>query len=654
MPLAEAIREHPSASRRWRQRTAALARQILAPPPRLDVDTWANRFRYLGDGTPWRTERVPWIREMLQAASDPRVRRIVVRKAARLGVTEGLIMNAIGHRIHLRPCQIISALPTREDAETFSKTKLDPMIEASPELKRRVATSRSKSAASRILFKRFDAGHWSGVGTNSARMLRMREGRLMTADEVDAMPMSAGREGSVIDLLEMRGATFADSLLIEISSPSIVNASTIDAHYEISDQGVWSVPCPHCGDLQPLQWDQLRWDKRTLPDGREEPDLASVRYVCLHCAAEIEEAYKPKMAAAGTFVHRYPDRPIRGFDVNALTSTFPGAAWPNIVAKWYQCLADESGESTKVFVNTILGRSYEVGGERPDTTALDARRERYAAEVPSGVGILTAMVDVHGDRLELLVRGWGAHRESWLITHHRLWGDPADPQLWAQLDRELLRPYQHEDGATLSIACTLIDAGDGNTLDYVLAFVRPRQRRNVFAARGVLEMPKKGRKGGDRAKTWRQLKATKGGVKLVFVNTYLTKRTLFGELRILPPSGGEPAKPGYIHFPLPSEGGGFDREFLDQLGREHAVPRRGDDGQLRYYFKKTGRNEAIDLIAGSDAALHFLGEPVWRNVGVEVERVRQRGRAQRGQGTPVVAAGPAQRSRRQLNRGIQT
>ncbi len=646
---------HGSAKRAWRREAAVLVRRICTPPPRMPIAEWADTYRYLGDGTPWRTDRVPYVREILAAADDPRTRRIVVRKAARLGITEGVIMNAIGHRIHLRPMAIISALPTREDAETFSKTKLDPMIEASPQLKRRVASSRSKSAASRILYKRYDGGSWSGIGTNSARMLRMREGRLLTADEVDAMPMSAGREGSVIDLLEKRGETFADSLLIEISSPSIARASIIDAHYELSDQGVWSVPCPHCGELQPLQFDQLRWDKRGLPDGREEPDLTSVRYVCLHCAAEIEEAYKPKMAAAGTFVQRYPDRPIRGFDVNALTSTFPGAAWPKIVSKWYECLQDESGESTKVFVNTVLARSYEVGGERPDADTLDARRERYPAEVPSGVGLLTAHIDVQGDRLELLVRGWGAQRESWLIAHHRIWGDPADPQVWALADAELLRPYQHEDGATLSIACTLVDAGDGNTLDYVLAFVRPRQRRNVFAARGVLEMPKKGRKGGDRGKTWRQTKATKGGVKLVFVNTYLTKRTLFGELRITPPGPGEAVKPGYIHLPLPAEGGGFDREFLDQFSREHAVPRKGDDGVMRYYFKKTGRNEAIDLAAGCDAALHFLGEPVWRNLASHVERVRAEGRARRAS-TPVALPNMSVRppGRRVLSKGIET
>jgi phage terminase large subunit GpA-like protein len=39
--------------------------------------------------------------------------------------------------------------------------------------------------------------------------------------------------------------------------------------------------------------------------------------------------------------------------------------------------------------------------------------ERYAAEVPSGVGVLVAPVDVQGDRLECAVKGYGAGEESW-------------------------------------------------------------------------------------------------------------------------------------------------------------------------------------------------------------------------------------------------
>ncbi|CAK0752943.1 hypothetical protein CCP2SC5_1960001 [Azospirillaceae bacterium] len=37
-----------------------------------------------------------------------------------------------------------------------------------------------------------------------------------------------------------------------------------------------------------------------------------------------------------------------------------------------------------------------------------ARRERWGLSLPVGVAVLTAGVDVQGDRIELQVVGWGA------------------------------------------------------------------------------------------------------------------------------------------------------------------------------------------------------------------------------------------------------
>ena len=45
-----------------------------------------------------------------------------------------------------------------------------------------------------------------------------------------------------------------------------------------------------------------------------------------------------------------------------------------------------------------------------------ARLEPYPAEVPTGVGVLVAAVDVQGDRLEAVVKGYGAGEESWLVA----------------------------------------------------------------------------------------------------------------------------------------------------------------------------------------------------------------------------------------------
>ena len=41
---------------------------------------------------------------------------------------------------------------------------------------------------------------------------------------------------------------------------------------------------------------------------------------------------------------------------------------------------------------------------------LSARRGLFAAEVPTGVGVLVAAVDVQGDLLEAVVKGYGAGR----------------------------------------------------------------------------------------------------------------------------------------------------------------------------------------------------------------------------------------------------
>ena len=65
----------------------------------------------------------------------------------------------------------------------------------------------------------------------------------------------------------------------------------------------------------------------------------------------------------------------------------------------------------------------EIRGEQIEPTVLEARIERYGAEVPMDAGVLTAGVDVHQDRLELEVKAWGEGEESWVIGHHRIYGD---------------------------------------------------------------------------------------------------------------------------------------------------------------------------------------------------------------------------------------
>ena len=58
-----------------------------------------------------------------------------------------------------------------------------------------------------------------------------------------------------------------------------------------------------------------------------------------------------------------------------------------------------------------------------------ARREEYDFPVPDGL-VLTAGIDVQGDRIEMEVVSWsGEDEESWNIDYIVLPGDPSHPDV---------------------------------------------------------------------------------------------------------------------------------------------------------------------------------------------------------------------------------
>lgn len=65
-------------------------------------------------------------------------------------------------------------------------------------------------------------------------------------------------------------------------------------------------------------------------------------------------------------------------------------------------------------------------------------------QLPASVAVLTAGVDVQGDRIEVQgdrievqILGWVETRKPWVIDYRVLWGDPSGPRLWSDLDAVL-------------------------------------------------------------------------------------------------------------------------------------------------------------------------------------------------------------------------
>jgi phage terminase large subunit GpA-like protein len=71
----------------------------LTPPPALTISEWADAYRRLraedsAEPGGWRTSRTEYRRGIMDAGGDPRVREVIIVKAAQLGGTQ-LLLNPV-------------------------------------------------------------------------------------------------------------------------------------------------------------------------------------------------------------------------------------------------------------------------------------------------------------------------------------------------------------------------------------------------------------------------------------------------------------------------------------------------------------------------------------------------------------------------------
>jgi phage terminase large subunit GpA-like protein len=647
------MRTDLSALLNWRQRMRSLFQRVFRSAPTLTLSQWADLHAVVPSSSAepgrWRTDRVPYLREPMDAISDPAVREMVVMKPAQVGATVGLIGNPIVYWIDVDPGPVIVVQPTQAEGEKWSKEKLQPVLEDTKRIQGKVADQKSRSGENTIRNKKFEGG-WIGIiGAESPRELRSRSAPRVIFDERDAYKRSAGEEGDPAALAEKRTLTFPNAFLLTISTPLRKGGPT-EALYERSDKRRYYVACPHCGHEQVLRWGGKEYayglwaDREEVSPGEfvDRPETAF--YLCEANGCVIEEHHKMGMVLAGRWIAENPGAKVRGYHFNALISLFPGASWAKIVEEFLTAKIDPN--LLQVWVNTVLAEPWEDKDQKLEPEGLERRAEAYfdaegrRIEVPAGAGLLTAFVDVQHDRLEVLIRAWGDKEESWMIAHHRIYGDPTLPLVWQQLDAIRTREYRHEYGAPLRIAALGVDSGDGSRKNEIYDYVRPRQREGVHATKG---QPARQREPIRRAR------ADKTGVRLVHIGTHPMKATLFARLSLqLEPE--HPVPYGYMHFRArdPEWHNGADAEFFAQFAREVPRRKRLPSGEWVTEWVETGPNEAIDLEVGNLAMLHLLGPAVRNNLATLVAQAQELGRANRRSG----AAGTRRRGRRMISSGV--
>lgn len=594
---------------------------VLKPPPDMTLSQWADRYRILSSEASaepgrWRTSKAPHQKEIMDSITDINTKKVVVMSAAQVGKTDGLILNPIGYYIHYDPSPIMVIQPTIKLAEGFSKERLSPMIRDTPVLAERI-NDKTRNSGNTIQQKVFPGGHVTMVGANSSVDLRSRPIRILLADEIDGYPATAGNEGDPLLLATKRQTTFWNKKQVSISTPTIKGLSRIEIEYEHSSKGEWNVPCPCCGELQPLKWANIIFNKENLEE---------IKCVCEKCGVISTEIEWKEKFRKGKFIHENPQNAVKGFHLNTLGSTL--ATWREVVEKFLE--ADEEKkkgniEMMKSWVNTELGETWEEEGEQLEEDELLKRREKYNCEVPEEVMYLTAGVDTQDDRFEVEVVGWGPEYESWGIKYAVIYGNLDLPQVWKDLDAFLAQTFTKPNGDRMKIRCTCMDSG-GHYTNQVYKFCKQRFSRNVFAIKGsndstaaYIQKPKK----NNREQAYR-----------FDIGVDTGKSLLMGRLKV------EEEGPGYCHFPK-EEDRGYNEAYFAGLTAEKKVLRYKKGRpyftwELRD-FGKHRRNEALDCRNYAAAAIEITNlplkkrdEPKEQSKTVRITKKRRRRRTNGG------------------------
>jgi phage terminase large subunit GpA-like protein len=584
------------------------ARAGARPDPELTVSEWADRYRTLSQRAsaepgPWRTQRTPYLREIMDCLSPSSpMERVVFIKGAQVGGTE-CGNNWIGYVIHQAPGPMMAIQPTVEMAKRNSKQRIDPLIEDSQALRKLVSDPRSRDSGNTVLAKEFPGGVLVMTGANSAVGLRSMAARYIFLDEVDAYPGDVDGEGDPISLALARSRTFARRKIFMVSTPGVTSRSRIEAAYEESDQRRYWLPCPHCREHQVLKFSQLRW-----PPG--EPDNAV--YICEHCHAKVENHQKHWMLGQGQWrAEAAGDGKTAGFHLSSLYSPVGWFGWGDAAKMFYQ--AKRNPTLLQVFVNTVLGETWAEPGEAPDWKRLYDRREDYeVGTVPAKGLFLTAGADVQKDRIEVEIVAWGEGKQSWSVDYRVLEGDTSRAEVWQQLTLLMNDHFPTANGLTMPITRLAIDSGYAT--QEVYGWARRLMSERVLVVKGVAGAAVPVGQPTAVDVTYGGQRITRG-IKVWPVASGILKSELFGWLRLeeVSDENGRTFPPGYCHFPK------YHEEFFKQLTAEQLVTRVIKGYRKQEWQKVRDRNEALDCRIYARAAAAICGidrftDQDWQNL----------------------------------------
>lgn len=480
---------------------------LLKPPVRISVSEAVQEHVKVklasGNWGKWDLETTPYMREPLDMLSSRKYRGLIFVGPARTGKSQALVDGFIGYDVKCDPSDMLVVQITKEKAAEFSKKRIGPMLENSPDLQPLLSP---RGHDNNLHDKVLKAGNYLKIAWPAKSIFASSEWRRVVITDYDrtATLLDVEGEGSGFDLALKRTQSFRSrGMAVAESSPGyeIIDPDWvpdprrphefpptvgIGALYNLGDRRVLYWPCPSCGEFFPANWEYLRWDQH-------EQDIRkasrSVTCYCPHCSdSEIRQTEKHNMMMQARWVPENCSINAAGeisgepIDTDFISYWMQGPAasfqsWEQLVYNYLQAVKDHeatgSQEKLKATINTDQGRAYSYQrSDRKRSSERLAERAKSTTKrhVPEGVLFLTACVDVQAGkdrRFVVQVHGNSQH-ERWLIDRYNIRQsarvkdenaeDPAEryhqidpagyPEDWEQLSKLILdRGYPLEDGS---------------------------------------------------------------------------------------------------------------------------------------------------------------------------------------------------------------
>ncbi len=581
----------------------------LEPPPPIDYLRWAEQNITFDDGPfpgPYSRALFPFFDEVLRALGpDDPCRFVTMSASAQVGKTALATIFALGSMTNARGSFLV-VHPTQDNAVRWSKMKLAPMMR-STKIVAEQFPQRANDALASILYKerRDGLARLLITGANSPASLSQVTIDAQVQDDVSKYePNSMGDPELMAD---SRSRAIADAKIFKISTPLITPGCRITRNFLDGSQEHPYVPCPHCGIMQILEWDNML----AMLDPTK-PDEAC--FSCPACGGIIEEHHRPQMLAGFEWRAHNPSAASehRSFWIWSAYSYLQ--SWGQIAREWVKARGDPASERT--FFNDSLGKPYETRGDgRPWEELRDrALKSTYTrATVPQGALILTLGIDCQLDRIEWQLLGHGEHYQRFVIDVGTIGKHISEGDCQRNLDLLLARKWPNSRGRQIGIALAAIDANFST--DDVLAYARHYPSTKLIAIRGAQ---------GDAAPRIARIQRErneKKGTLLTYSRRFFNigvnqfKMSLYRDL-----AKDDPSAPGYVNFPndLPDS-------YFQELTSEHrvAVKRMG---QIFYKWEKPDRqaNEGLDTFIYASAAaikhgVNWLSDVGWAKLRHELE-----------------------------------